>query len=163
VTRLPTWQLFLGAAVLVVAGVLFGRYAVPSSSARSSPSTSLSSLPRVYSFGCAGEAPPTVDPTSLPVACADGSAVLTHVVWSAWSASVATGRGTLELNDCTPDCAAGKFSPYAATVTLSDPVPSRTQGEVFALMVVRADDGKGGAARTTRVPVYSRSCDLTDC
>jgi hypothetical protein len=145
-----------------VAGVVFGRYVVPSSTnATSAPS--LSSLPRVYSFGCAGEAPPTLDPASIPVACADGSAVVTHLTWSTWTASKATGHGTLELNNCTPNCAGGTFSPFAATVTLSEPMATRTQGEVFALLDVTADDGKGGALRVTRVPVYSRSCNLTDC
>ncbi len=155
------WQLSIGAVVLVAAGVLFGRYVVPSS--KSTSGSSLSSLPRVYSFGCAGEAPPTLDPASVPVACADGSAVLTHLVWSSWTESEASGRGTLELNNCTPSCADGTFSPYAATVTLSDPMTSRTQGEVFAMLVVSAHDGRGGALEVTRVPMYSRSCNLTDC
>jgi hypothetical protein len=155
------WQLLLGALVLLAGGVLFGRYAVPSSS--TSSGSSLSSLPRVYSFGCAGEAPPTIDPASIPVACADGSAVLTHLTWSSWTGSQASGRGTLELNNCTPNCANGTFSPYAASVTLTDPMASRTQGEVFAVMAVSAPDGKGGALKVTRVRVYSRSCNLTDC
>ena len=105
VTRLPTWQLFLGAVVLLAAGVFFGRYVVPSSTTTSA--SSLASLPRVYSFGCAGEAPPTIDPASIPVACADGSAVLTHLTWSSWTGSKASGHGTLELNNCTPSCAGG--------------------------------------------------------
>ena len=82
-TRLPTWQLFLGAVVLLAAGVFFGRYVVPNSTTTSA--SSLANLPRVYSFGCAGEAPPTIDPASIPVACADGSAVLTHLTWSSWT------------------------------------------------------------------------------
>jgi hypothetical protein len=161
VTRLPTWQLFLGAVVLLAAGLFLGRYVVPSSTTTSA--STLANLPRVYSFGCAGEAPPTIDPASVPVACADGSAVLTHLVWNSWTGTSASGHGTFELNNCTPSCAAGVFSPYAATVTLSDPMASRTQGEVFALMTVSADDGKGGARKVTQVPVYSRSCNLTDC
>ncbi len=155
------WPLLLGALVLLVGGVLFGRYVVPSST--TSSGSSLSSLPRVYSFGCAGEAPPTIDPASIPVACADGSAVLTHLTWNSWTGSQASAHGTLELNNCTPSCADGTFSPYAATVTLSDPMASRTQGEVFAAMAVSAPDGKGGALKVTRVPVYSQSCNLTDC
>ncbi len=152
------------AVVLVVAGVLFGRYVVPkSSSAGSTSGSALAALPRVYSFGCAGEAAPTIDPTSIPVACADGSAVLTHLDWTTWTADRATGRGTLELNNCSPSCAAGTFSPYRATVVLSRPMASRTQGQVFSLMLVSADDGKGGAVKVTRVPVYSTSCNLTDC
>jgi hypothetical protein len=161
VTRLPTWQLFFGAVIVLAAGIFFGRYVVPSSTSTSA--SSLANLPRVYSFGCAGEAPPTIDPASIPVACADGSAVLTHLTWSSWTTAKASGHGILELNNCTPNCAAGVFSPYAASVTLSEPTASRTQGEVFALMAVSADDGKGGAARVMRVPVYSRNCNLTDC
>jgi hypothetical protein len=161
VTRLPTWQLFLGAVVLLAAGVFFGRYVVPTSTGTSA--SSLANLPRVYSFGCAGEAPPTIDPASIPVACADGSAVLTHLTWSSWTNTKASGHGVLELNNCTPSCAAGVFSPYAATVTLTNPMASRTQGEVFAMLTLSAEDGKGGALKVTRVPVYSRTCNLTDC
>jgi hypothetical protein len=161
--RLSFWPLFFGALVLVVGGVLFGRYVVPTSTSTTSSGSSLSSLPRVYSFGCAGEAPPTIDPASIPVACADGSAVLTHLTWSSWTGSQASGHGTLELNDCTPSCADGTFSPYAAIVTLTDPMASRTQGQVFASMAVSAPDGKGGARKVTRVPMYSRNCNLTDC
>ena len=94
-------------------------------------------------------------PGFIPVACADGSAVLTHLTWSSWTNTTASGHGILELNNCTPSCAAGVFSPYAASVTLSDPMASRTQGNVFAMMAVSVDDGKGGAAKVTRVPVYA--------
>lgn len=159
--RPPFWPLFLAALILLAAGVLFGRYVVPSSSTPSG--SSLSSLPRVYSFGCAGEAPPTLAPASVPVACGDGSAVLTHLNWSSWTDTEASGRGVLELNNCEPSCAAGTFSPSTATVTLSDPMASRTQGEVFSLLAVSADDGRGGALKVTRVPMYSRSCNLNDC
>jgi len=161
VTRLPTWQLIFGALVLAVAGILFGRYVVPSSTASSG--SGLASLPRVYSFGCAGEAPPTIDPASIPVACADGSAVLTHLNWTSWTRSRAAGSGTLQLNNCTPTCAGGTFSPYSATIALSDPMTSRTEGEVFSLMTVTAADGKGGRVQVEHVPVYSHSCNLEDC
>ena len=143
--RRSFWKLFFGALVLLAAGVLFGRYVVPSSTSPSG--SSLSSLPRVYSFGCAGEAPPTIDPASIPVACADGSAVLTHLTWGSWTGSKASGRGILELNDCTPTCAGGTFSPYAASVTLSDPMASRTQGQVFALWRSVRKTGRAGHSR----------------
>ena len=60
-------------------------------------------------------------PTSIVIYCADGNGFLTGLHWSTWGASSATGTGTLHLNDCTPNCAAGKFKTYAATAKLSAP------------------------------------------
>jgi hypothetical protein len=52
----------------------------------------------------------------------DSTVALRNMTWQAWNSTVATGKGTEMLNDCTPNCAQGK--PYAVPVevTLSKPV-----------------------------------------
>jgi len=78
------------------------------------------------------------------LACADANAHLTSISWSAWTARGATGRSTLVLNDCRPNCAAGRFHGYLATARLSR--PRRTaHGELFSLIQVAYRSG--GATR----------------
>jgi hypothetical protein len=68
-----------------------------------------------------------VRPTSLLLACGDGTAGLQKVTWSHWGTAVtaadsmgtATGTGEFWLNDCTPSCAKGHDLTYPVRVTLS--------------------------------------------
>jgi hypothetical protein len=64
----------------------------------------------------------TERPTTLTVTCADGNESLTGLSWSSWAKAGATATGTLETNDCKPDCADGHQIRYPATVTLTDPL-----------------------------------------
>jgi hypothetical protein len=52
----------------------------------------------------------------------DGTTSLWHMTWATWDSAVAVGKGTEELDDCTPNCAAGTLVPVPVTVTLSKPV-----------------------------------------
>lgn len=40
--------------------------------------------------------------------------------WTGWGSSTATGTGTLEDNNCSPNCATGYYNKFQATVVLSD-------------------------------------------
>jgi hypothetical protein len=62
-------------------------------------------------------------------ACAAGCALsgdsttwLYHMTWSTWSSTAAAGTGTEQLDDCTPNCAAGTLHTVPVRVTLSRPV-----------------------------------------
>jgi hypothetical protein len=44
-----------------------------------------------------------------------------HLHWTRWTPTAATGHGAVWIDDCTPDCAAGTFRAYAATVSVSRP------------------------------------------
>jgi hypothetical protein len=78
-------------------------------------------------------------PKELTLACNDGSYYLTRLKWTSWTRLKASGSGTAHVNDCTPNCAAGRFHAYRVSVTLSKPkhCPGRTHrmfghiGEVF--------------------------------
>jgi hypothetical protein len=39
-----------------------------------------------------------------------------HLRWASWTRTQATGSGAVWLNSCTPNCAEGKFIPYAVEV-----------------------------------------------
>lgn len=75
-----------------------------------------------------------VRPGSFTLTCADGNSYLTHLSWSSWSASSASGTGTQKVNDCTPYCAAGKFRSYPADVIFwrPEPVPNHAGQRYFS-------------------------------
>ncbi len=92
------------------------------------------SIPKVYDCTHA-----QVRPGSFTLACADGNSSLTHLSWSSWTASSATGTGTQVINDCVPYCAAGKFRSYPARVTFwrSEPVPNHPGQRYFSRVTLR--------------------------
>jgi len=60
-----------------------------------------------------------VRPASIIVACGDGNIALTHLRWQRFGGATAVAVGSYSANDCTPNCAAGHFHSYAASVVLS--------------------------------------------
>ncbi len=76
---------------------------------------------------------PLVRPRSIVAACADANLYFTGLRWSSWTATRATATGTAHVNDCTPNCAAGRFHTYPAHVTLSGPRTCAGKRELTAL------------------------------
>ena len=60
-------------------------------------------------------------PKSIIIACGDGNVQAINMHWSKWGANSAKGTGTLKVNTCTPNCAAGKFKRYPGSIVLSKP------------------------------------------
>jgi hypothetical protein len=54
-----------------------------------------------------------------------GSAHPGHLVWSMWTTTLARASGAVWIDDCNPDCATGKFSPYAVKVVALRPINGR--------------------------------------
>lgn len=79
----------------------------------------------------------TLRPATYTLSCADANAEWADMTWSTWNARVATGHGILRQNNCTPNCAAGKFVNYRATVTLSKVIATKKYGELFSTAVFR--------------------------
>jgi hypothetical protein len=52
----------------------------------------------------------------------DATAFLYQMRWSRWTTAKAVGAGTYLLNDCTPNCAEGKFYQAPIVVTFTNPV-----------------------------------------
>ena len=77
--------------------------------------------PRLPLFaGCSSSAP-TLRPRSILVACGDGNFFTTGLTWSRWGITDAVAAGTGHQNDCTPDCARGRFRLYPVDVRLWRP------------------------------------------
>ena len=68
---------------------------------------------------CAGKV--VIRPASYVLACADGNSYFDSIKWTTWGTTSATGAATFVENNCEPDCAAGKFIDYPATLRLSKP------------------------------------------
>jgi len=45
-----------------------------------------------------------------------------HLHWSSWTANQAVGGGAVWLDNCTPNCASGRFAPSAVTLRAFRPV-----------------------------------------
>ncbi len=55
----------------------------------------------------------------------DAGDIVTGISWSSWGQTEAIGTGTWHYLNCVPNCAEGSSTPYAATLTLIDPVGGR--------------------------------------
>lgn len=69
---------------------------------------------------------------------ADGSGYVKSLAWSGWGNPQATATGTLEVDNCTPNCAQGTYTGYPATVTLAGLTPYGTGLEAYSTIVVQA-------------------------
>jgi hypothetical protein len=74
----------------------------------------------------------------------DGSAFISGLAWTGWGSEGATGSGTLKLDNCEPNCAQGKDTPYQATVTLSDLTSYAGGKQAYADMTVTAPGSSFG-------------------
>jgi hypothetical protein len=63
------------------------------------------------------------EPSNFILACADAGDVLAHLHWVSWGPTAAFATGVEQINDCTPNCAAGKFINYPVLVDLWRPEP----------------------------------------
>jgi hypothetical protein len=77
----------------------------------------------------------STQPPSIVLACADDGIRVEGLTWADWTASGATGHGTLLENQCVPSCAAGKFAKYPVAVRLSV-VKSSAEGPWFSRLTV---------------------------
>ncbi len=80
----------------------------------------------------------------------DGTGSVSNLTWSTWSSAGATGSGTVNLNNCVPNCASGTVSGYPATVTLSG-ASQTSQGYVFTQMTISAP-GSPDPSQTFTIP-----------
>lgn len=67
---------------------------------------------------------------------ADGAAYIKNLTWAGWGAATATGTGTLEADNCVPNCAEGHDTAYPATVTLTGPVAYGDGQQAYSAMAI---------------------------
>jgi hypothetical protein len=82
----------------------------------------------------------------------DSTGVVDHLVWSDWGGPEAHATGVQEVNNCTPDCASGKYTGYPATVTLAGLTPYGTGLEAYSTIVIQASDGSTETYTKDTVP-----------
>jgi hypothetical protein len=96
---------------------------------------------------------PQVRPGSFDVFC-DGSGYLADLHWSSWTTSMATATGVEYINNCEPNCAAGKFSHQNVDVVFwrSEPVKGHKGHYGYSQMTVLLPNAKTGHNTYTSVP-----------
>ena len=147
--RPPRRVLAAAVMILAVAGIVAcSTSPVPNPSSSSTGPTSSPAGPGSSSAQAAGITvcvTPVVTCTdemktepSVITPSADGAVYIWHLTWSDWGADKAVGSGTLERDNCQPNCATGTDVAYPATVTLSDPTPYGDGEQAYAIMTISA-------------------------
>jgi hypothetical protein len=70
-------------------------------------------------------------PSTFILTCADANDVLAHLHWVSWGSGAAFATGVEQINNCTPNCAEGKFINYPVLVDLWRPEPLRGHPGTF--------------------------------
>jgi hypothetical protein len=83
--------------------------------------TGLASASPTPSFAGCFASTPKIRPPSILVACGDGNFFIARINWASWTATAASGAGVGHQNDCTPDCARGRFHLYRVSLRLYRP------------------------------------------
>jgi hypothetical protein len=76
-------------------------------------------------------------PKSLTLTCADANTSLSALRWSSFGGASAMATGTLDLNTCTPNCAAGKVVHYPVAVAASAPRSCKAGLRVYNKLTLR--------------------------
>lgn len=100
---------------------------------------------------CAGLAD-TVMPSSLILACGDGSIRASISRWKTWYLNAATGRGRVLVDACRPDCASGRPVAYPATFTLTT-LKSVGSRLFFTKLHIHFIDRSPGSRRSVTCPL----------
>jgi hypothetical protein len=97
-----------------------------------------------------------IRPKQLQIS-SDGTFFVKNVHWTRWSSQRATGYGTGAVNDCTPDCAGGKFHRGAVAVRLM--FPTRCEHWDFDRVVIHWKHAPPlGLPRTTNAAPFILGC-----
>jgi serine/threonine protein kinase len=81
-----------------------------------------------------------------------GEGYIEDLTWTGWGTATATGIGTMEADNCNPDCAQGNHTPYAATVTLTHLVPYGNGEQAYSVMTISAPPLQSEAFNAGLVP-----------
>jgi hypothetical protein len=114
----------------------------------------VSHAPAARVVPCTGA--PVSRPGHFVLACGDGNWYLTSLHWIRWSADVGIAKGTVTLNDCTPNCAEGRYHSTSGVVVFSDPVLRGSLGELFSVVTVldsKRLPGSNGTVTSQALPL----------
>ena len=82
--------------------------------------TQVAALPTVATNNAITPGAQAVQPSAIYFS-ADGNGDLTRITWSSWTAHSAKGSGSINVNNCQPDCARGTTVNVPVSVALSAP------------------------------------------
>jgi hypothetical protein len=85
--------------------------------------TQVAALPTVATNNAITPGTQAVEPSAIYFS-ADGNGDLTGITWSSWTAHSAEGSGSINVNNCQPDCAEGTTVNVPVSVALSAPTSS---------------------------------------
>jgi hypothetical protein len=105
-------------AAALACSALIAAVAVSAGPAGGSPTAGDSQARVLFPGNCRT---PSFKPRQVTLACADAGFVIRSITWSSWTTRSAGGKGTASVNDCDPNCAAGTFQSYPASVKLITP------------------------------------------
>jgi hypothetical protein len=101
--------LFGGSALLAALIVALVTSADSASAARRPP----------VAYDCQGSHDGQVRPADVLLDCLSGNVIVKTPAWRYWTGTSArSGRATLWVNECRPDCAAGHYRKYPASLVL---------------------------------------------
>ncbi len=109
--RLVITVLALVVPALAITGLTLGL----AGSAHAIPTRASVTPAQTVVFDCPGQHA-LVRPKTFILTCADANSQLDNLSWTSWTPGLASATGMLEVNDCTPYCAAGHFHSYPAIV-----------------------------------------------
>ncbi len=86
---------------------------------------------------------PQVRPDTIVLACGDGNESVSGIKWTGWGSTFAAGHGTISIDDCTPNCAAGHDHSYPVVVLLTGRETCTPSGKtVYAKVTIAFLDSK---------------------
>jgi hypothetical protein len=102
-------------AMMVMVGSACGLVYVAPSAARAPGAALTAASAQVYiaANGCSGYA---YKPSRVVFACADGNVYATGLKYTTYGSREARASGLIHVNNCTPNCAAGRFRTSSSSV-----------------------------------------------
>lgn len=91
----------LTASALLAAALVIAAFTLPAISASAASPLKITNCNKSVS-----------KPTTITLTCADANTALNKLSWSSFGGATAKGKGTLVVNTCKPNCAAGKNVSY---------------------------------------------------
>lgn len=116
-------------ARVLLAGALTAIAATAAGVVVAGPASAGSSQVMLVNCNGAGQ----VRPTGYDIGCMPSNELVTGLTWTSWR-SVAFGSGVLEVNNCTPTCAGGRYVKYPILVALwrAEPWPKHPGRDYFS-------------------------------
>lgn len=124
-----------------------------STTTSSTTTTTAVSLPSVLS--CGPSSTPHIRPARLTVGCATGAITVTGITWKVWGADTGgQGTGTLNVNNCQPNCALGASRSTQAVVIVFHPVSGIFQDvSVTPTQGISANPQPPSSTSSTTIPL----------